>query len=200
MIAVKQERKWDKVNFEYLDKLYRDDETGELIDLLKACDELVSNENISKVTITDYLSPDDFVKKIFMQNSAFNIPISETKYGNQQFVLTTTAIKGGDTDTFSMEYSLLNPDQGHSSGLPNLHFAIEVIDEDGSQSLLPLTWCGKPTYDKLGKRLNWGNIDFYVTERSEFDLIPSSGGPFEYIVRFDIDEDDRCQLIAFLLS
>ena len=45
-----------------------------------------------------------------MQNSAFTIPVSETKYENQQFVLTITAMKGGDPDTFSMEYSLLNPD------------------------------------------------------------------------------------------
>ena len=62
IIAVKQKRKWDKVNFEYLDKLYTDCDTGRLINLLKTCDELFSNENISKVTITDYLSPDDFVR------------------------------------------------------------------------------------------------------------------------------------------
>ena len=203
MIAVKQERYWDKVNFEYLDKLFRDDEIEKFIDLIKACDDLVSNETISKVEITDYLSTDDIVKKIFMQNSAFNIPISEMKYGNQQFVnLTNTAIKGGDQDTFRMEYSLLNPDQGHSLGLPNLHFAIELIEVDGSQNLLPLTWCGKPTYDKIRKQLNWGIIVFHVTERSEFDLIPSSRSwsPLEYIVRFDLYEDNRCQLIAFLLS
>ena len=200
MIAVKQERNWDKVNFKYLDKLFRDDETGELIDLLKSCDELVSNENISKVAISIHLSPDDFVKKIFMQNSAFNIPLSGTKYSDKRFVLSTTAIKGGDTDTFSMEYSLLNPDQGHSSCLPNLHFAIEVIDEDELHSLFPLTWCGRPTYNKTGISWTWGNIYFYVTEKCEFVLIPSSGDPFEMGNRLVINKNDRCRLVAFLIS
>ena len=205
MIAVKQERKWDKVNFEYLDKMYRDDDTGTLIDVLKACDELVSNEKLSKVAITDYLSTDylsteDFAKKMFMQDSAFNIPISGMRYADKQFVLTTTAMKGGDTDTFSMEYSLLNPDQGHFPGLPNLHFAIEVIDENGSQWLLPITWCGKPMYDKKEELWNWGNIHFSVTERIELDLIPSSGEPFGLEHWFQVNVDDRCRLVAFLLS
>ena len=201
MIAVKQEREWDKVNFEYVDKLYRDEDTGGLIDLLKACDTLVSNEIISKVVITDFLSSDDFVKKIFIQNSAFNIPISEMKYGNQQFVLTTTAMKGGDTDTFSIKYSLLDLDQGHFPGLPKLHFAIEWHSLFDQTSLLPLTWCGKPTYDKTETQLKWGNISFPVTERSELDLIPSSGEPFELEERFTIIKDhDRCRLVAFLLS
>ena len=201
IIAVKQKRNWDKVNFQYLDKLFRDRDTRGLIDLLKACDGLVSNENISKIVMSDYLSPDDFVKKIFIQNSAFNIPLSETKYADEQFVLTTTAIKGGDTDTFCMKYSLLDSDQGHSPGLPNLHFAIEW-DRTLYQtmSLLPLTWCGKPAYDKKRKRLKWGNIYFSVTERSELDLIPSSGEPFELTERIVINEDDRCRLVAFLLS
>ena len=201
MIAVKQERKWDKVNFEYLDKMYRDYETGELIDLLKACDELVSNENISKIVISDYLSSDDFVKRVFMENSSFTIPLSETKYTDKRFVLTTNAIKGGDPDTFSMKYGLLDSDQRHSPGLPNLHFAIEWDNKvDQTTSLLPLTWCGKPAYDKKRKRLKWGNIYFSVTERSELDLIPSSGEPFELEEKIVINEDDRCRLVAFLLS
>ena len=195
MIAVKQERNWDKVNFEYLDKLFRVDETGELIDLLKACDELVSNENISKVTITDYLSPDDFAEKIFMQNSAFNIPVSETKYADKQFVLTTTAIKGGDTDIFSMEYGLFNSDQRHFPGLPKLHFGIEWERPFyQTTSLLPLTWCGKPTYDKKEKLWNWGNIYFYITDESR------RSNPFVLDAKFGIDENHRCRLVAFLLS
>ena len=124
IIAVKQERNWDKANFEYLDELYRDHDTEELIDELKACDELVSNENISKVTITDYLSSDDFVKKIFMENSAFNIPLSGTRYADKQFVLTTTAMKGGDPDTFSMQYGLLEQNPEKLLELPKLHLPL----------------------------------------------------------------------------
>ena len=197
MIAVKQERKWDKVNFEYLDKMYGDADTEELIDLLKTCDELISNENICKVVISDNLSPDDFVTKMFMQNSAFNIPISETKYSDKRYVLTTTAIQGGDTDTFIMEYSLLDSDQGHSSGLPNLHFAIEVLEDDSSECLLHLTWCGKPTYDKTGKRWKWGNLYFPVTETSKLYIFSDSGEPVELVLGININEDDRCRLVAF---
>ena len=196
MIAVKQERNWDKVNFAYLDKLFRDCVTERLINLLKSCDELVSNENISKIAISDYLSPDDFVKKIFMENSSFTIPLSETRYADNRFVLATTEpMKGGDTDTFSMKYGPLDSDQGHSSGLPNLHFAIEwdrnIVQRTSLTSLLPITWCGKPTYDKMWKRWKWGNIYFYEVGIER---------PFVLDARFEINEDDRCRLVAFLLS
>ena len=198
MIAVKQERNWDKVNIEYLDKLYRDNETGELIDLLKACDELVSNENISKVTITDYLSPGDFVKKIFMQNSAFNIPVSQTKYQKQQFVLTTT--KAGYPDTFSMKYRLLDQDPEQLFDLPELHFAIERVE--GSNSVLfPLSWCGKPTCDKTRAYWNWGYINFHDKKIRELDMDLGSGGLVDVRYSFKIKSQkiNECRLVAFVI-
>ena len=197
MIAVKQERKWDKVNFGYHDKMYRDDDTGRLIDKLKACDELVSNENISKIAISDYLSRDDFVKKMFMQNSAFNIPVSGTRYENQQFVLTTT--KAGYPDTFSMKFRLLDQDPEQLIDLPELHFAIERV-EGSNSAILPLTWCGKPTCDKTRTYWNWGYITFHDKKVNELDMELGSGGLVDMRYSFKIKSQiNECRLVAFVI-
>ena len=95
IIDVREEHGWEMLGFEYVHELFPDRDTIHLIRHLKSCDELVSKgRKKTKVIFFDYLSPIDFVKNMFMKDNSFNFQLSDTKYADQQFVLTTKAVKG----------------------------------------------------------------------------------------------------------
>ena len=199
----KREREWSELDFDYVDNLYSDEKTSGFVTALKTCNRLVSkNVTSAKITIFDYVTPDDFVEAVFLQNNSFTIEVPYPKYADRQYIVTTTAMKGGDPDTFSLKYGLLDSDQGFLQDLPKLHFAIEMVEVEGKSSsrVLPITWCGKPTCDKTKTYWNWGYIKFHSWQFKKLDMICGSEGPVELKNFVSVVEGFKCRLVAFVIS
>ena len=201
IIDVREEHGWEMLVFEYVNELYSERDTSHLIRHLKSCDKLVSKgREKTKVIFFDYLSPIDFVKNMFMKDNSFNFQLSGTKYADQQFVLTTNAVKGEDPDTFSMEYDLLHSDQKRLQDIPKLHFVIETLDRyDSISKLIPISWCGKPICVKAGNCWNWGYINFPCS-KSEMMNECERAVDLQLKEHISVSATEKCRLVAFVIN
>ena len=201
IVDLREKHGWEMLVFEYVDELYSERDTSHLIRHLKSCDELVSKgREKTKVIFFDYLSPIDFVKNMFMKDNSFNFQLSDTKYADQQFVLTTNAVKGEDPDTFSMKYNLLHSDRKHLPDMPKLHFAIERSDSLNSKSkIFPISWCGKPTCVKAENYWYWGYIRFPCSELEMIDGCERTGA-LKLMEHISVAATSKCRLVAFVIN
>ena len=201
IIALKDSRGWDLLNMQYVNRLYCEFDTKRLLDPLKQCKNLISKSSkLAKATICPYLSPEEFVKQFFLEDSTFTFSLSDSKYANQDFVLKTSAIKDNNPDTFTMSYGFSHFEKDYSAhDIPKLHFAIETKRQDtDAEVLLPISWCGKPTCDVSKTYWNWGYIKFHDKAIGDLEMMTNSKDEF---IELDYEtESYPCRLVAFLLQ
>ena len=187
-VAVKNVRGWGRIDIRYFSLwlLYPERTILEL-----ACEE----DQFNRISLTDYLTPEEFVQKHFQQNSSFEFELSGTKYANQKFVFSTTAMKRDNPDTFKMNLALLDPDQSFSHPMPKLHVALQVLEKDMCDiMILPL--CGKPTCDETKTYWSWGYLHFHDKQIRNLKMIWCEGGPQLY----HCGRDKKCRLVAYLVE
>ena len=200
IVEVKKERGWCHMNKKYVEDLYNDRYLRLLNDVRK-CPELVCEEDqVNRITFTDYLTAQDFVNKYFRQNTSFEFELSGTKYADQKFVFSTTAMKGDNPDTFKMNVAVLDPDQSVSHPMPKLHVALQIMEKDIYERriysvILPL--CSKPTCDKTKTYWNWGYLNFHDKQISNLEMIWGEDGPPLYPNVWDVEQ---CRLEAYLVE
>ena len=157
---------WSPICKEYAMALISDMYTKHFVRKLRSCHELVhdSYDKDTHVTVFQYSRP-EFISEIFCKDNIFEFQIPGDRYTDQNFALSTTAVKDGNPDTFDLRWGMLNTLEGCTStslDLPKLHFAL-VASKNGDKwdFVLPISWCGKPTCDKSGTYWNWGYIKFH---------------------------------------
>ena len=196
IVAVKKERGWCHMNKKYVEGLYTDRDTKLLIDPVKKCPELVCEEDhVNYIDFTGYLTAQHFVKVYFYHNTSLEFELADTRYADQKFVFSTTAMKGDNPDTFKMNLAVLDPDQSVSHPMPKLHVALQVLEKDMCDiMILPL--CGKPTCDETKTYWNWGYLHFHDKQISNLEMIWGKGGPQLY----NCGTDEKYGLVAYLVE
>ena len=203
IITLKEMRGWSMLNLEYVNRLFHDDDTTELLDPLKQCEKLVlKSSKLATAIICPYLSPEEFAKRFFLEDSTFTFSISDSMFANQEFVLKTTAMKDNNPDTFTIKYGFVDFDREQSErDLPKLNFAIE-INQGTEECLFPLSWCGKPTCDVSKTYWNWGYLKFHDKEMSELEMMieskDSNKGKLNYMFHYH-RVSENCRMVAFLI-
>ena len=159
-IEMKDKFGWGKISKQYALNLMKDPDTGPFLSLIQECDELVHPTGDRSNVLCEY-SCEVFVRELFCKNNTFKFQIPGEDYSHHEFVLYTTAMRQDDPDSFDMQWGLLDTDvEVNSKTLPNLHFALEKCEDD-EWEILPISWCGKPTFDKSTETLEWGYIRFH---------------------------------------
>ena len=67
--------------------------------------------------------------------------------------------------------------------------------------IVPISWCGKPSYDVTTKSWSWGYIEFYRGFSTTEDcVIVGSGGMLSnYETTHTIGKTDICRLVAYVI-
>ena len=167
MVDLVEQRGWSPICAEYVKGLQSDSHTGIFLETVLSSDKLIREYDGSPyVTIFEYSQP-EFINKIFCSDNIFKFQIPGDLYANQEFVLSTTAVKDGNSNSFDLrwgpsKYCSALPD------LPKVHFALLLkSDKKSWNRVLPLSWCGKPTCDVSRTHWNWGYISFHIKTRDE---------------------------------
>ena len=227
IVAIKDEHCWGKMSYDYVDRIYRNTDTDQLIDHVKNCDELVfETDQPRRIVFCNFDTPGNFVEKYFRHNTSKEFKISDAKYADMKFVFSTTAMIGDDPDTFSMNLDLIenrpkkkmkleqhDTNQHGFHQMPKLHFALEVIaagDNADESLLLPISWCGKPICDKTKTYWNWGYVTFHEEKCSELDMFLHKDGSVDFNEYFstysltdglrDGAKSDRVRPVAFRIE
>jgi hypothetical protein len=180
---------------------------------VKDCDDLVSKtKKMGCIPFCEYITPEEFVERYFCQNSSCEFEISDTKYKDKKYVLSTTAMLGDDPETFSMKIDLLNrgKEEKGSCQMPRLHLSLQCrgnfADSDDSE-IIPISWCGKPTCDRSKTYWNWGCLTFHEKDLKDLDMMGwCANGLLDTKYSYQMfDSEDigrilRYRLIAYLLD
>ena len=198
IINIKKKRGWGKISLSYLNRLYSVcyRRSRDLVDYIKACDELVDRETeLKSTTICEYPAS-EFKETIFCSCKSFTFSF----YG-ERFELSIQATANYTRpDDFCAKWS---NSRGHKR---NLHFAVEVEFEREIKRwhMVPLTWFGPPTCDNNGKEWNWGNIYFHGwngdAKYGRIHLSKRGYRPHRYEDIINLSESRKCRLIAFKID
>ena len=101
-------------------------------------------------------SGSEFVEEIFKKDNSILIRIDDPKFADMQFILSTTAMKELDPDSFSIRWGAFSKNFGYNE-LPKLLFALQRC-KNSEWRTFPITWLGKPTCEPTRKSWFWGNI------------------------------------------
>ena len=204
IIAVKESRGWTKMSYEYVHKIYSSTlASSQLAELVENSDELVTKESdVTCTTICEFLSS-EFAQKFFKEDQDIRFKVLDPEYSKQMFLFSTNALKGKDPETLSMRWNRVEADSTEHSTtdtVPRLHFVLEK-ELAGNISLLPISWCGMPSFDETMKFWNWGYIRFH-SEKIEEDgyAIVGSGGMASKYFDHSIADTARCRLVAYVVK
>ena len=205
IIAVKESRGWTKMSYEYVHKIYSSTlASSQLAELVENSDELVTKESdVTCTTICEFLSS-EFARKFFKEDQDIRFKVLDPEYSKQMFLFSTNALKGKDPETLSMRWNRVEPnstEQSTTENAPRLHFALER-EWDGNFSLLPISWCGMPSFDETMKFWNWGYITFYPSSIKVGDHVIVHVGSGRLPSNYDIHSignADRCRIVAYLI-
>ena len=199
IIDIKDQRGWGKINRNYVVNLETDCNTNVFMNMVKKCDQLVcGDEGDSSTPIFEY-SCEDFVKEIFCKNTIFKFGIPDQTSVDKEFVLSTTAMKEEEPDSFYLQWGLFETTaDSNVNSLPDLHFALERW-KGNKWNILPLTWCGKPTCDKTKTFWNWGYIQFHDESVSSDNMLVGEDGGTKWKYYKD-NKEGKLRLVFFFVK
>ena len=205
LVHLVEQRGWSPVSAKYAKGLKSDSYTESFLKRILSSEKIVREcGDSSYVAIFEYSQP-EFIKKIFCSDHIFKFKIPGDVYANQEFVLTTSAVKECNSDSFDIQWGMLNKPSRYCSSppdLPKLHFALLLqSDKNLWNRVLPISWCGKPTCDKSGTYWNWGYIAFNDKSDDERRQIFRHSDWFvDWPFCFKIKQSEAIKMVAFLIQ
>ena len=208
IILLKDERGWCKMDFDYLSKYYNHKKShcNRFLQLVKNSEDLVNTkkEESTYTQISEYCG-NEFLKEVIFKDNAFvfQLPNSASKYGAKQFVLSITAMKDDNPDSFSMKLLAVEDPflDGHQQ-LPKLHLALSISKsaKNSATAIFPLSWCGKPTCNKDRTFWEWGYIK--SQEIVPDDILVGSDGHIPWRAIQNISQQANCtfRLICYQIT
>ena len=207
IVEMVKQRGWQRVCAEYVKGLTSNKYTREFLNAIQSFEELVNGEHSdnSYVTIFEFSRP-QFISEIFCKDNTFRFQIPGDMYTNQEFVLSTTSVKDGNSNSFDLRWGMFNTEKRCNStdpDLPKLHFALVVPEESDNgicNRVLPISWCGKPICNKSGTYWNWGYIAFH--DKSTNEIKAMVGHSDWFIDAFDyyrISQSYVIKMVAFII-
>ena len=205
MVHLVEQRGWSLVSAKYVKGLQSDDYTKSFLETILSSDKLVRECGDSPyVAIFEYSQP-EFIKQIFCKDNIFKFQIPGDLYANQEFVLSTTAVKDGNSNSFDIQWGMLNKPSKYCSpppDLPKLHYALLLKSDNNLWNrVVPISWCGKPTCDKSGTYWNWGYISFHSKSRDErTQMFRYSDWFVDWLYCYTIEPNEVIKMVAFLIQ
>jgi hypothetical protein len=206
LVNIKERKGWQTIDQEYVSGMFTE-KSGvssikciKFLELLKKCKRLVSERPYKSYAVTREYTGPDFIKEIFEKDNTIPLMMISPEHFDQQILLSTTATKGNDVDSFSMKWGLLS---GKSGGiLPKAHFALQRWKDD-KWSNLPLTWSGKPTFTPTRSIWNWGHVWFGdakipISQDTFHSLIKGKDEPICWNPNIGVFRECKYRLIAFV--
>ena len=163
LVKIKVQKGWKNVDQEYVNRLFTHlhpnfSHGAKFLNLLRNCNELVSKRSeVLHSFAREFKSSEEFMENILKKNNEIFFRFDDSKFDDLSFILSTTAMKGSDPDSFNMSWSVLSRKPQYDA--PKLHIALEIWI-DSTWQLFPITWCGKPTCEPTKTAWNWGYIWF----------------------------------------
>ena len=199
IMDIKDQRGWCKINKNYVVNLETDNYTTNFMNMVTKSDQLVyATECDSSTPIFEYSSA-DFVKEIFCKNNIFKFRIPGQTFVDKEFVLSTTAMKGEEPDSFDLQWGVFDDTtDSNFNSLPDLHFALERW-KNNKWNILPLTWCGKPTCDETKTFWDWGYIKFHNQTISSDNMLVGEDGGTKWKYYKD-NKEGKLRLVFFFVK
>ena len=204
MADLVEQRGWSPICAEYAKGLKSDDYTEKLLKKILPSDKLIIECGDVPITIFEHSQP-EFIEKIFCKDNIFKFKIPGDVYANQEFVLTTTAVKDCNSDSFDIQWGMFNKPSKYCSSapdLPKLHFALLLkSNKNLGNRVVPISWCGKPTCDKSGTYWSWGYIRFHSKSQNERrKLFGHSDWFVDWPFCFEVAQSEAIKMVAFLIQ
>ena len=204
LVVIKEQKGWQNVDYQYVSKLIMSTGSSEctkFVELLKNCNKLVIEGVGTSHVLTREYSGSEFVEEIFKKDMNVLFTINDPKFTDMQCLLSTTAMRGQNPDSFTMKWAFLKEPVDQP---PKLHFALERRRTDNVSNIFPITWSGKPTCEPTRSAWAWGWM-YYLERSSE-----SRDTIFENLVRgndelilwnnwINLIEENRYRFIAFVV-
>ena len=201
LVEIKEQKGWQNIEEKYVNNLFLNKystQSSEFFVSLKNCDKLVSKRSKTLHTFSkEFKSTDEFVQEVFEKDNHIAFRLDDPEYADLSLTLFTTSTKDSDHDSFSMKWTAFS--EKTRNKVFKLHFALERW-KDGKWIILPITWCGKPTYGPIRKTWNWGYIwfgnDQNITNQKEIEGNNLKLNWHSYVVSL---EDTKYRFVMFLV-
>ena len=205
LVIIKEQEGWQNVDDQYVSKLTKDTDGTrciKFVELLKNCNKLVIKGAGTSHALTREYSGSELVEEIFKKDMNVLFTINDPKFTDMQCLLSTTAMRGQNPDSFTMKWAFLKEPLDQPL---KLHFALERRKPNGDVfNIFPITWSGKPTCEPSRSSWTWGRM-YYLGRSSE-----SRETLYENVVRgndelilwrrsINLTDENRYRFIAFVI-